>query len=294
MRASQKPARPRLPLKPYLHPMTTLYDRLTEVTDFLHSRTSLQPRYGIILGTGLNGLADDIDVETIVPYGEIPHFPESTVQSHRGQLIFGHLQGVPVVAMAGRFHYYEGYSMGEVTFPVRVLCRLGIGRLIISNVAGGTNADFQPGDLILLKDHINLQPANPLRGPNDERLGPRFPDMLKTYDRALNQRAVDWCTARGYRAAEGVYVALPGPNLETPAEYRFLHLIGGDLVGMSTVPEVIAARHMDMPVTVISVVSNQCYPVESISETTVEEVIAVAQEAEPKLRALVGWLVAQS
>ena len=271
--------------------MTTLYDRLAEVTAFLAARTTLRPRYGIILGTGLSGLADDLETEALIPYGTIPHFPESTVEGHRGQLLFGTLEGVPVVVMAGRFHYYEGYSMEEVTFPVRVLTALGIEHLLISNAAGGTNADYRAGDLVLVRDHINLQPANPLRGPNDERLGPRFPDMLRTYDRALNTRSLAWCAQTGIRAHEGVYVALPGPNLETPAEYRFLHTIGGDLVGMSTVPEVLVARHGGTPVTVISVVTNQCYPIEQLTETTVAEVIEVARVAEPKLRRLVRFLV---
>ena len=273
--------------------MTTLHTHLQETLAFLRTRTTLEPRFGIILGTGLSALADDIEAETTIPYAEIPHFPVSTVESHRGQLIFGRLNGVPVVAMAGRFHYYEGYSMQEVTFPVRVLSSLKIERLIISNAAGGTNAAYRAGDLVLVRDHINLQPANPLRGPNDERLGPRFPDMLRTYDRALNARALAWCAEQGYRAHEGVYVALPGPNLETPAEYNFLHRIGGDLVGMSTVPEVLVARHGGTPVTVISVVTNQCYPIEEITETTVAEVIEVARVAEPKLGALVAWLVSE-
>ena len=271
--------------------MTSLYDQLQETLRYLRDRVGLQPRFGIILGTGLGSLADAIEAVATIPYAELPHFPESTVESHRGQLIFGHLDGVPVVAMAGRFHYYEGYTMREVSFPVRVLTLLGIERLFISNAAGGTNADYRAGDLVLVRDHINLQPANPLRGPNDERLGPRFPDMLRTYDRALNARALAWCAERGIRAHEGVYVALPGPNLETPAEYDFLHRIGGDLVGMSTVPEVLVARHGGTPVTVISVVTNQCYPIETITETTVAEVIEVARAAEPKLAALVTWLL---
>jgi len=189
--------------------------------------------------------------------------------------------------MAGRFHYYEGYSMQQVTFPVRVLKFLGIERLIISNVSGSTNAAFEAGDIVFIKDHINLQPENPLRGVNDERLGPRFPDMLDTYDRPLNAKALAIAKANNIRAHEGVYLALQGPNLETPAEYNFIHRAGADVVGMSTVPEVIVAKHMSLPIFVISIVSNKCFPIENITQTTVEAVIQLANEAEPKMRLIV-------
>lgn len=265
----------------------SLYEQVQESLQYLQNRCNLKVRFGIILGTGLGNLTEEIEVHTEIPYGEIPHFPVSTVQSHQGKLIFGHLAGQPIVAMAGRFHYYEGYSMQQVTFPVRVLQRLGIERLIISNVSGSTNADIEAGDIVFIKDHINLHPDNPLRGPNDERFGPRFPDMLKTYDRDLNAEALTIAAVHNIRAHEGVYVALAGPNLETPAEYQFLHRIGGDLVGMSTVPEVLVARHMSLPIFVLSVVSNKCYPPEEIQETTVESVIALAQEAEPKMTKIV-------
>lgn len=264
-----------------------LYDQIQEAVAFIQSKTDFQPKYGIILGTGLGNLTDEIDIAAEVLYKEIPHFPESTVKSHKGKLVFGHLAGIPVVAMAGRFHYYEGYSMQQLTFPVRVLKFLGIQYLFISNAAGSTNQHIHAGDIVFLKDHINLQGDNPLRGPNDERLGPRFPDMLKTYNRELNAKALEIAKENGIRAHEGVYVALQGPNLETPAEYHFMHVIGGDMVGMSTVPEVLVARHMELPVFVISVVSNQCYPLEIIREVSLEEVIAVASEAEPKMRLVV-------
>ncbi|MEM1320889.1 MAG: purine-nucleoside phosphorylase [Bacteroidota bacterium] len=271
-----------------------LFDQIQEAVTFIRTQTDFQPRVGIILGTGLGELADAIEKPIEVPYQSIPHFPESTVQSHKSKLVFGYLEGQPVVAMAGRFHYYEGYSMKQVTFPVRVMKFLGIEQLIVSNVSGSTSQHIFPGDVVFIKDHINLQPENPLRGVNDERLGPRFPDMMATYDKRLNARALQIAAAEGIRAHEGVYVCLQGPNLETPAEYKFLHRIGGDLVGMSTVPEVLVARHMSIPVFAISVVSNQCYPAEIISETTLEEVIDLANRTAPKMQHIVRQLLKES
>ncbi|HMN88971.1 MAG TPA: purine-nucleoside phosphorylase [Saprospiraceae bacterium] len=268
-----------------------LYEHIQEALRFIRQRTDFQPKTGIILGTGLGNLVNDIAVAAAIRYEEIPHFPVSTVQSHRGQLIFGHLAGHPVVAMAGRFHYYEGYSMQQVTFPIRVMKFLGVEQLFISNAAGGTSQHFQAGDIVFVKDHINLQPENPLRGSNDERLGPRFPDMLHTYDRALNARALAIAQANGIRAHEGVYLGLQGPNLETSAEYQFIHRIGADLVGMSTIPEVLVARHSGLRLFVLSVVTNKCFPLEDIRETTVEDVIAVAQAAEPKMTLIVKALL---
>jgi purine-nucleoside phosphorylase len=271
--------------------MRALYDHIQEALQYLRERTPFQPRFGIILGTGLGNLTDDIETEAEIPYAEIPHFPVSTVESHKGKLVFGRLAGVPVVCMAGRFHYYEGYTMQQITFPVRVMKMLGIERLVISNASGGLNPDYRAGDLIFVRDHINLQADNPLIGYNDERLGPRFPDMLRAYDWALNRRAMEIADELGIRAHEGVYLALQGPNLETPAEYTFMHRIGADVVGMSTVPEVLVAKHMSLPVFVVSVVSNQGYPPESIQETTVEAVIAMVSSVEPKLRAIVRQLL---
>lgn len=264
-----------------------LYDQIQETVQYIRSRTNFQPEFGIILGTGLGQLTDDIEIVFEIPYSEIPHFPISTVQSHKSKLIFGKLAGKNIVAMAGRFHFYEGYSMEQVTFPVRVLKFLDIKKLIISNVSGSTNAKFNAGDIVFIKDHINLQPENPLRGNNDERLGPRFPDMLKTYDRKLNAKALEIAKQHDIIAHEGIYVALQGPNLETPAEYQFLHRIGGDLVGMSTVPEVLVARHMSLPVFVLSVVSNKCFPIEEITETTLEDVIKLGNEVQPKMSLIV-------
>lgn len=272
-------------------PAKNLYDQIQEAVSFLREQSSLQPRFGLILGTGLSGLADEIEQATSIAYEDIPHFPVSTVESHRGKLIFGLLAGVPVVAMAGRFHYYEGYSMEEVTFPVRVLKFLGIERLIISNASGSVHPDIEAGDIVFVRDHINHMGANPLRGHNDERLGPRFPDMLHTYDRGLNAQALALAQKHNIRAHEGVYLGLQGPNLETPAEYEAFHRLGADLIGMSTVPEVLVAKHMSLPIFVVSVVSNKCYPIEEIQETTVEAVIEMVGQVTPKVQAVVKDLI---
>ena len=260
-----------------------LYDKIQEAVEYINRKISFHPEIGIILGTGLGGLVEDIEIVEEISYLDIPHFPKSTVASHQNRLVFGTLAGQPVVAMAGRFHYYEGYSMQEVTFGVRVLKFLGIQELIVSNVAGSTSQHIFPGDIVFIKDHVNLQPENPLRGANDDRLGVRFPDMMKVYDLEKNQQALIIAKTEGIRAHEGVYVCLQGPNLETPSEYEFLHRIGGDVVGMSTVPEVIVARHSGLPVFALSIVSNQCYPKEIIKETTLESVIALAKETAPKM-----------
>ena len=264
--------------------MSNLYEQIQESLEFINSLASLKPRFGLILGSGMGNLTDAIEVETEIPYASIPHFPVSTVKGHKGKLIFGLLEGIPVVCMAGRFHYYEGYSMQQLTFPVRVLKFLGIERLFITNACGGLRHHFRAGDLVFIQDHINLQADNPLRGGNDERLGPRFPDMLHTYDRAMNARALEIAAASGIRAFEGVYLALQGPNLETPAEYKFMAAIGADVVGMSTVPEVLVAKHMGLPIFVASVVSNQGFAEDYVEETTLEDVIAMVESAEPKLR----------
>lgn len=260
-----------------------LFDQIQETVSYIRELTDFEPTYGLILGTGLGALSDEIERVIEIDYKDIPHFPVSTVQSHKGKLVLGYLNGQKVVAMAGRFHYYEGYSMQQVTFPVRVMKFLGIERIFISNISGSTSQHIFPGDLVFIKDHINLQPENPLRGPNDERLGPRFPEMLDTYDRVLNKKAITIANQKGFRAHEGVYVALQGPNLETPAEYNFLHRIGGDVVGMSTVPEVIVAKHSGLSIMVISVVSNKCYPTENIESSTVAEMIEVANESGEKM-----------
>ena len=269
----------------------SLYDKIEEAKQFLAPYVDASCSIGIILGTGLGGLTDKIKIRDQVDYSEIPNFPLSTVESHAGKLIFGTLNGVPVVALSGRFHYYEGYSAKELTFPVRVLKAIGVETLIVSNAAGGTREDIEAGDLVLIRDHINLHPDNPLRGPNDERLGPRFPDMLNTYSVELRNKAKAVAEDLGIDLKEGVYAGLQGPNLETPAEYKYINIIGGDLVGMSTVPEVIVARHSGMEVLALSVVSNKCFPIESITETTIEEVLKVVGEASEKTALLVENLV---
>ncbi|THH35537.1 purine-nucleoside phosphorylase [Neolewinella litorea] len=269
----------------------TLYQQIQECVAFIKQRARTVPRVGIILGTGLSTLVEEIEVEQEFVYGLLPFFSVSTVASHRGKLVLGKLRGVPVVAMAGRLHYYEGYSMQQLTFPVRVLKALGIEHLLISNASGSVNPDICAGDVVFIKDHINMQPDNPLRGHNDDRLGPRFPDMVHTYNRELNATAMKMAEKRGLTAHEGVYLALAGPNLETPAEYRMANIIGADVIGMSTVPEVLVARHSDLPVFVASVVSNKCFPIADIQPTTVDDVISTVQEVEPKLRELISDMV---
>jgi purine-nucleoside phosphorylase len=264
---------------------------IRETIRFIRKETDFEPEFGLILGTGLGQLGEQIEREHRIKYSEIPNFPVSTVASHRGELIFGTLSGKKVVAMSGRFHYYEGWDMEQVTFPVRVMKFLGIHTLLISNASGGLQAHIKTGDLVIIRDHINLQPDNPLRGENYEELGPRFPDMLHAYDRDLIEQGLAIATELGYTSHTGVYVGVSGPTLETPAEYRYMHLIGGDCVGMSTVPEVIVARHMGLKVFVISVCTDMGYPTEAITETTLEDVIRVANEAEPKVANIIKKLL---
>lgn len=268
-----------------------LYDQIQEALATIRQHTDFPAQTGIILGTGLGGLTEEISIQAEVPYSEIPHFATSTVQSHQGKLVFGYLGAHPVVVMAGRFHYYEGWSMQQVTFPVRVLKMLGIERLIITNASGGINPHLQGGDIVVVRDHINLLPENPLRGVNDERLGPRFPDLSKTYDSALRASALAIAKKYRIRVMEGVYSAMQGPNLETPAEYVMLRQLGSDCTGMSSVPEVLVARHMDLPVLMLSMVTNVSFPPSAIRETSVDDVIAVAAAAEPNLRLLVRELL---
>ena len=252
----------------------------------VRARFPKPPDVAIILGTGLGALASRVVVEASIDYTDIPGFPLSTVESHAGRLLCGTLAGKTVVAMQGRFHRYEGYSLGQVTFPVRVLRALGAETLVVSNACGGMHPLWAAGDLMLIADHINLLGDNPLIGPNDERLGPRFPDMSEPYDGQLRTLARAVALDRGIALREGVYVAVPGPNLETRAEYRFLRGIGADVVGMSTVPEVIVAIHGGMRVLGISIITDQCLP-DALEPASVEKIIAVASRAEPNLTALV-------
>jgi purine-nucleoside phosphorylase len=256
----------------------------------VRARTEVEPRVAIILGTGLGALAEAIQADALIPYQEIPHCPISTVESHTGRLIVGHLEGVPVVAMQGRFHRYEGYSLAQVTFPVRLMRMLGAGTLVVSGASGGLDPLFSLGDLVLLDDHINLMGDSPLVGPNLDELGPRFPDMSEPYDRGLQERALEVALDRRIRLQRGVYAAVVGPNLETRAEYRMLRWMGADVVGMSTVPEVIAARHMDMSVLGLTIVTDICLP-DALEPVDIPTIIRTASEAEPRLTAVIGDVV---
>jgi len=265
---------------------------LREAADAVRARSARTPTVGIILGTGLGGLAEEMEVEESVPYGEIPHFPLSTVESHEGRLLLGTLSGVPVVAMQGRFHSYEGYSLQEVTLPVRVMKLLGAEVLIVSGASGGMNPHWRPGELVLLADHINFLGDNPLVGPNLDELGPRFPDMSEPYDVELRNLAQEVAREVGISVHEGVYVAVQGPNLETRAEYRMLRQMGADVVGMSTVPEVIVARHMSMRVLGVSIITDACDP-DALEAVDLATIIETARRAEPSLTALVRGVVAR-
>lgn len=253
---------------------------------YIQSKCNENPNVGIVLGTGLSGLSAAIQDPISIKYNDIPHFPTSTVQSHQGELIIGKLGGVTAVAMAGRFHYYEGYSMKEVTFPIRVLKLLGIKHIILSNASGSAHPNFNTGDIVVIKDHINFQPENPLRGINLDTLGPRFPDMVNAYDEHLIHLAKLASDKLNYPIKEAVYVGVQGPNLETKAEFKFFRIIGGDIVGMSTVPEVIVANHMNLPVLAFSVVTNEGWS-EDRQEANVDEIISVAQKAAKKLEKIV-------
>ena len=268
----------------------TLYDKIQATASFIQQKTTTKPTVGIILGSGLGGLVDIIEKEASIPYSDIPNFPLSTVEGHSGKLIFGKIGGNAVVLMAGRFHYYEGYSMEEVTFPVRVMKALGVETVVISNAAGGTNPGFAIGDLMIIKDHINICPEHPLRGPNDERLGTRFPDMSKAYDHELIAIAKDIAMEQGIGVRTGVYIGLQGPTFETPAEYKMLHILGADAVGMSTVAEVIVARHGGMRVFAMSVITDLGVTDVPITITH-EEVLEAANAAAPKMAGLVEELV---
>jgi purine-nucleoside phosphorylase len=261
-----------------------------EATDEIRRRTDHRPRVGIVLGTGLGGLAKEIRTELAIPYEEIPHFPLSTVESHSGRLILGDLDGVPVVAMQGRFHHYEGYSLQQVTFPIRVMRLLGAETLMVSGASGGLDPLMSRGDLVLLDDHLNLMWTSPLVGPNLDELGPRFPDMSEPYDRGLQQLALDAALERRIPLRRGVYAAVVGPNLETRAEYRMLRWMGADVVGMSTVPEVIVARHMGMKVMGLTIVTDLCLP-DALEPVDISTIIRAAAEAEPKLTAVMRDVV---
>jgi len=270
--------------------MSELRQQIHEAVDALRRKIRLEPEIGVILGTGLGGLTKEIETDVIIPYTEILHFPVSTVESHAGRLICGRLGGKRVLAMQGRFHYYEGYTMRQITFPVRVMKALGCHTLVVSNACGGMNPLFTPGDLMIMTDHINLLGDNPLIGPNDETLGPRFPDMSEPYTKALIALAEQVALEEKMRVQKGVYVALSGPCLETRAEYRFLRALGADVVGMSTVPEVIVAVHAKMHVLGISVITDACLP-DALKAVDIAKIIKIAGEAEPKLTLLMKRVI---
>ena len=275
---------------PCIFPPMSTYEQALEALAYLRSVTSSEPRIGIILGTGLGGLVKEIENPTFVSYDSIPHFSVSTVESHVGRLVFGSIHNVEVVAMQGRFHAYEGYSLQDITFPVRVMRHLGVTTLIISNACGGMNPLYRRGDIMVIDDHINLLGDNPLVGRNDERYGPRFPDMSEPYSRRLISLAEQVALEQGVRLHRGVYVAVQGPNLETRAEYRFLRTIGADVVGMSTVPETIVARHMGMDVLGFSIITDECFP-DSLQPVHLEDVLAAAAVAEPVMTSSIASVV---
>ncbi len=260
----------------------TFRKKRSEALQFIQRKTDLRPNYMLILGTGLGQLADEMDIETSISYDKIPHFPVSTVEGHDGKLLFGTLGGKEVVAMQGRFHYYEGYTMQQIAFPVRVLKENGADTLFVSNACGGMNPNHTRGDIMLIRDHINMLGDNPLMGPNDDDLGPRFPDMSEPYSERLMDIAKNVALENNIQMHQGVYVALSGPMLETKSEYRFLRLIGADVVGMSTVPEVIAAVHMGMETLGISAITDECFP-DSLKPVNMEEILEAASIAEPKM-----------
>lgn len=266
--------------------------QINEAADYLKSQIDIQPKIGIILGTGLGGLAEKITVHKKISYEDIPHFPVSTVTGHSGQLVFGELGGKQVVAMQGRFHYYEGYTLQQVTFPVRVFKVLGIERLMVSNASGGVNPDYEIGEIMILKDHINFFPGNPLIGKNLDEFGPRFPDMSDPYDEEMIALAEEIADELGIRVAKGVYLGLTGPTLETPAEYKMVRILGADTVGMSTVPEVIVARHMEIPCFAVSIITD--LGVEGkIVKVSGQDVIDVANRVEGKMTQIIEELISR-
>ncbi|MDR0307956.1 MAG: purine-nucleoside phosphorylase [Chitinispirillales bacterium] len=271
--------------------MEQVFDKIQETKKFIESKSQVKPVVGIILGTGLGRLADKIEAKAVIPYEEIPHFPVSTVEAHAGKLILGSLAGKEVIAMQGRFHFYEGYSMQQIVFPVRVMKFLGVKTLIVSNACGGINPLYPPGTIMAITDHINLLPGNPLIGPNDNRVGIRFPDMSEPYSNELIDLAVKIAVDNKIKLERGVYAAMTGPCLETRAEYRMLKILGADVIGMSTVPEVIAAVHAGLKVLGFSVITDSCLP-DALEPADIKKIIAVADKAEPVLVKLIEKVLA--
>ncbi len=269
-----------------------MWEQVQETVSYIKEKIGFTPEYGVILGSGLGSFTDDIKVECTLPYSEIPNFPVSTVQGHKGALVFGTIGTKRVVAMQGRFHFYEGYDMKQVTFPVRVLKLLGVTKLVVSNASGGVNQNYKVGTIVFIKDHINMMPEHPLRGKNDERFGPRFVNMSEPYSRAMLLKAKEVAASLNIEVQDGVYMGLQGPTFETLSEYRMVKNIGADCVGMSTVPEVIVARHMDMEVFGLSVITD-IGDEENIEEVNHAEVLKAAEKAEPSVRKLIKELIIQ-
>ncbi len=273
-----------------IFPSMTYSEQIHQTADFIKSKTGFDPEFGIILGTGLGALVDDIEVQQEIAYDQIPNFPVSTVESHKGKLIFGKISGRNVIAMQGRFHFYEGYNMKEVTFPVRVMKLLGIKKLFVSNAAGAVNLDYQVSDLMIIDDHIDLMKEHPLTGQNLDDFGPRFPDMSEPYERKMVKEGMEIAKANGITCYKGVYAAVSGPNLETRAEYRYIRIIGADAVGMSTVPEVGVARHMGLPCFAISAITDIGDP-DNLHEINIANILAAAAEAEKGMTIIIQELI---
>lgn len=267
-----------------------MWEQVQQTVEYIKNKTGFTPEYGVILGSGLGSFTDDIKIEHTLPYNEIPNFPVSTVEGHKGALVFGTIGDKKVVAMQGRFHYYEGYDMKQVTFPVRVMKYIGVSKLIVSNASGGVNPNYKVGSIVLIKDHINMLPEHPLRGKNDERFGPRFVNMSEPYSQKMIAKAKELAKELNIEVQDGVYLGLQGPTFETLAEYRMVKALGGDCVGMSTVPEVIVARHMDLETFGLSVITDMGNE-EAIETITHEEVLEAAREAEPHVRQLIKQLI---
>jgi purine-nucleoside phosphorylase len=267
-----------------------MLNQIHETCEFIKEKINFNPEYGVILGSGLGNFAEDIDIEFTLPYTDIPHFPISTISGHKGALLFGTVGSKKVIAMQGRFHYYEGYDMKQVTFPIRVMKLLGVSKLIVSNASGGVNSNYKVGSIVIINNHINMMPEHPLRGINDERLGPRFLNMSEPYSHHMIAKAKEIAKANTIEIHEGVYVALQGPSYETLSEYKMIKNIGGDCVGMSTVPEVIVARHMNIETFGISVITDMGNE-NSMAEVSHEEVLKAAKKAEPNVRKLIKELI---
>lgn len=267
-----------------------MWEKVQETVEYIKNKTNFTPEYGVILGSGLGSFTDDITIEHTLPYNEIPNFPVSTVEGHKGALVFGTIGDKKVVAMQGRFHYYEGYDMKQVTFPVRVMKYIGVTKLIVSNASGGVNPNYKVGSIVLIKDHINMMPEHPLRGKNDSRFGPRFVNMSEPYSQKMIAKAKELAKELNIEVQDGVYLGLQGPTFETLSEYRMVKVLGGDCVGMSTVPEVIVARHMELETFGLSVITDMGNE-EAIETITHEEVLEAAREAEPHVRKLIKQLI---